>query len=117
MRRISAAVTALGALVLALGAGATSAQAGRCDAAFTESRAPSQLSVRGDTCANARRVASRVAQVAPAGCIKASNSSRQLTFRTPCVRSKYTCRSAKLQSGRSLRVTCTRGARSIRFLY
>jgi hypothetical protein len=93
-----------------------SAAAKQCQAGFTESRAPVALVVSGDTCANGRKVALRVAGAAPSGCIKAGTSGR-LSFRRPCTRLRYTCSAVSRSAGKSLRVLCSRGSRSIRFTY
>jgi hypothetical protein len=47
----------------------------------------------------------------------ASNSSRKLRFRTPCTQLRYRCRATARRSSYSLRVTCARGKRHIRFTY
>jgi hypothetical protein len=107
----TAAVTGLIAV-----AGAGGAQAANCTAPFTESRAPTALVVSGEKCGTARKVATRVAGVAPSGCIVTTKGTRAVKFRSPCVRMSYSCRAAKLKYGK-LRVTCTRGARQIRFTY
>ena len=98
-------------------AGAGGAQARSCTATFSETRAPTTLSATGETCANARKVATRVGGLAPSGCIVLTKGRRQrVKFRSPCVRLNYTCRATALKDGQ-LRVACSRGARRIRFIY
>jgi hypothetical protein len=112
MKRIFGIGVAAAAVVVLHAPGASARQ---CAAGFTESRSPSGLTVTGDTCANGRKVALRTAAVVPTGCIKTKG--RKLTFRAPCVRLGYRCTAASLLAGKSLRVTCTRGAKRIRFAY
>lgn len=107
----TAAATGLIAL-----AGAGGAQAANCTAPFTESRAPVALVATGEKCAIARKVATRVAAVAPSGCIVTSKGSRSVKLRTPCVRLGYSCRATTLKHDK-LRVTCTRATKQIRFTY
>ena len=89
----------------------------RCQAGFTESRSPAQLTVSGDTCANARHVADRAGAIAPAGCIKVLDRKGHLGFRKPCVQRRYSCAAVQFNKRRALRVTCKRGSRQIRFTY
>lgn len=118
MRRIAGIWAALAVIVALFAAtGAPGASARQCEAGFTEARAPGALDVRGDTCAHGRKVAIRVAAVAPSGCVKASGKSRKLTFRRPCVRLGYGCVATTLNGGKRLRVSCTSGAARIRFSY
>jgi hypothetical protein len=116
MRWILALTSTAGVTGLIAIAGAGGAQAASCSAPFTESRAPTALVATGEKCATARRVATRVAGVAPSGCIVTTKGSRAVKLRSPCVRLGYSCRSLKLKYGK-LRVTCTSGARQIRFTY
>ena len=103
---------------IALGAsGASGASSTRCQAGFTESRSPSQLTVSGDTCANARKVAERAGAIAPTGCIKVLDRKGRLGFRRPCVQRGYSCAAVTFNKGRALRVTCSRGSRRVRFAY
>jgi hypothetical protein len=109
------ALTAAAGLFAATAAPGASAK--QCQAGFTEARAPQALEVTGDTCAKGRKVAFAVAAAVPSGCVKASNASRKLTFRMPCRRLGYSCTAAHLSGGTALRVTCTRGAKRVRFRY
>lgn len=119
MKRISGIVVLVAALAgIAVGAsGASGASPKTCLAGFTESRGPSQLTVSGDTCANARQVSERAAAIAPAGCIKVLNRKGHLGFRKPCVQRRYSCAAVQINKRRTLRVTCKRGSRQIRFMY
>jgi hypothetical protein len=118
MKRISGVVVLVAALAgLAVGASGASGASSKCQAGFTESRSPSQLTVSGDTCANARKVAERAGAGAPVGCIKLLDRKGHLGFRKPCVQLRYTCSAVQLNKRRALRVACTRGARQIRFIY
>jgi hypothetical protein len=92
------------------------AQAAGCQTAFTETRGPSALVATGDSCANARKVSTRVSLAAPAGCVLATTNSRSAHLRKPCVRLGYTCTAVATKRD-TLRVTCTRDARRIRFTY
>jgi hypothetical protein len=118
MKRISGIVVLIAALAgLAVGASGAGAKSTKCQAGFTESRSPAQLTVLGDTCANARKVANRTGAIAPAGCIKVLDRKGHLGFRKPCLQLGYSCAAVTVNKRRSLRVTCTRGARRIRFTY
>jgi hypothetical protein len=118
MKRISGIVVLVAALAgLGVGASGANAKSAKCQAGFTESRSPAQLTVSGDTCANARKVADRAGAIAPAGCIKVLDRKGHLGFRKPCVQLGYSCAAVKVNQRRALRVTCTRGARRIRFTY
>jgi hypothetical protein len=118
MKRISGIVVLMAALAgIAVGASGASGASTKCQAGFTESRSPSQLTVSGDTCANARQVAEHAGAIAPAGCIKVLDRKGHLGFRKPCVQRRYSCTAAQLYKGRALRVTCKRGSRQIRFTY
>jgi hypothetical protein len=115
----------LGVLVVvgvagALGAGAAGASgagATSCTAGFTESRTASELTVSGDTCAMARKVAQRAVAIPPKGCLKVLDHKGHLGFRRPCAVLSYTCRAVTTNKRRALKVTCTRGSRQIRFRY
>jgi hypothetical protein len=116
--RVVAVVGALGALGAgASGAAGAGAKVKSCTAGFTEGRAPSQLTVSGDTCAKARQVAGRVVAVGSAGCLKVLDHKGHLGFRKPCVRLSYHCTAITYNKRRSLKVACTRGSRQIRFRY
>ncbi len=119
MQRISGIVVLVAALAaFAVGAsGASGASSTKCQAGFTESRSPAQLTVSGDTCANARRVAGHAGAIAPVGCIKVLDRKGHLGFRNPCVQRRYSCSAVQFNKHRALRVTCKRGSRQIRFTY
>lgn len=118
MKRISGIVVLMAALAgIVVGPSAASGASTRCQAGFTESRSASQLTVTGDTCANARRVAERAGAIAPVGCIKVLDRKGHIGFRKPCVQRGYTCTAVQVNKRRALRVTCKRGARLIRFAY
>jgi hypothetical protein len=118
MKRISGIVVLAAALGgLAAGASGASGAPSRCQAGFTESRSPAQLTVSGDTCANARLVADRAGAIAPAGCIKVLDRKGHISFRKPCVQRRYSCAAVQFNKRRALRVTCKRGSRQIRFTY
>ena len=119
MKRISGVVVLVAALAgfTAGASGASGASSKTCQSGFTESRGPSQLTVTGDTCANARQVSERAAAIAPAGCIKVLNRKGHLGFRKPCVQRRYSCSAVQINKRRTLRVTCKRGSRQIRFMY
>jgi hypothetical protein len=118
MKRISGVVVLVAALAgTAIGASGASGAASRCQAGFTESRSPAQLTVSGDTCANARQVADRAGAIAPKGCIKVLDRKGHLGFRKPCVQRRYRCAAVQVNERRALRVTCKRGSRQVRFTY
>ncbi|HEV7494028.1 hypothetical protein [Baekduia sp.] len=118
MKRISGVVVVMVALAgLAVGASGASGKSSKCQAGFTESRSPAQLTVSGDTCANARKVAERAGAKAPVGCIKLLDRKGHIGFRKPCFQLGYSCAAVQRNQRRALRVTCTRGARQIRFTY
>jgi hypothetical protein len=118
MKRISGVVVLVAALMgLAVGASGASGKSSPCQAGFTESRSAAQLTVSGDTCANAREVAERAAAKAPVGCIKLLDRKGHLGFRKPCVQLGYSCAAVTVNKRRALHVTCTRGSRRIRFTY
>jgi hypothetical protein len=118
MKRISGIVVLVAALAgLAVGAAGAGAAPARCQAGFTESRSPAQLTVSGDTCFNARQVADRAGAIAPVGCIKVLDRKGRLGFRKPCVQRRYSCTAVQFNKRRALRVTCKRGSRLIRFTY
>lgn len=119
MKRISGVVVLIAALAgIAVGAaGASGASAAKCQAGFTESRSPSRLTVSGDTCANARKVAEKAGGIAPAGCIKVLDRKGRLGFRKPCVQRSYRCTAIGTDKNRALSVTCRRGSKVIRFTY
>jgi hypothetical protein len=118
MKRISGIVVLVAALAgIAVGASAASGAPSKCVAGFTESRSPSQLTVSGDTCVNARKVADHAGAIAPAGCIKVLDRKGHLGFRKPCVQRRYSCTAVQVNKRRALRVTCKRGSRLIRFTY
>jgi hypothetical protein len=120
MKRISRVVVVIAALA-GIGVGAAGASgassSSKCEAGFTESRSPSRLTVSGDTCANARKVASKAGAIAPAGCIKVLDRKGRLGFRKPCVQRSYRCTAVGTDANRALKVTCTRGSKVIRFTY
>jgi len=104
----------------AMGAGATGASgaaAKSCTSGFTEGRSASRLTVSGDTCATARKVALRTLAIAPKGCLKVVDHKGHITFRRPCVQLSYSCSAVTTDQRRALKVTCTRGSRQIRFRY
>jgi hypothetical protein len=120
MRNVFAVVAAMGAIgVVGAGPGiASGAGSKSCQAGFTESRSATQLRVSGDTCANARKVSGQAVGIAPRGCLKVTNRTKgQVAFKKPCVQLSYTCRATTFNQRRSLKVTCTRGSRQIRFQY
>ncbi len=119
MKRISGIVVLVAALAgFAVGAsGASGASSTRCQAGFTESRSPAQLTVSGDTCFNARQVADRAGEIDPAGCIKVLDRKGHLGFRKPCLQRRYSCTAVQFNKRRALRVTCKRGSRQVRFTY
>jgi hypothetical protein len=118
MKRISGFAVLVAALAgIAAGASGASGASSKCQAGFTESRSPAQLTVSGDTCANARKVAERAGAIAPAGCIKVLDRKGRLGFRKPCVQRSYRCTAVGVAKSRALRVTCVRGSRVIRFTY
>lgn len=119
MKRISGIVVLVAALAgIAVGASvASGASSSKCVAGFTESRSPSQLTVSGDTCVNARKVADHAGAIAPAGCIKVLDRKGHIGFRKPCVQRRYSCTAVQVNQRRALRVTCKRGSRQIRFMY
>jgi hypothetical protein len=118
MKRITGIVVLVAALAgIAVGASAASGAPSRCQAGFTESRSPAQLTVSGDTCANARKVADRAGAIAPVGCIKVLDRKGHIGFRKPCVQRGYSCAAVQVNKRRALRVTCKRGPRQIRFTY
>jgi hypothetical protein len=121
MKNVVAVVAMAGALgalgASAGGAAGAATKAKSCTAGFTEGRTASQLTVSGDTCAKARAVANRVVAVGSAGCLKVLDHQGHLSFRKPCVRLSYSCKAVTYNSRRSLKVTCTRGSRQIRFRY
>jgi hypothetical protein len=118
MKRISGIVVLVAALAqIAVGASGASGASSRCQAGFTESRSPAQLTVSGDTCANARQVADRAGAIAPVGCIKVLDRKGHLGFRKPCVQRRYSCAAVQFNKRRALRVTCKRGSRQIHFTY
>jgi hypothetical protein len=118
MKWIGGVVAVVG-VVGVLGAG-TAGASGKlsCASGFTESRGASQITVSGDSCANARAVAERTVAVAPAGCVKVvSRTKGTLSFRKPCTQLSYKCTAVTTNQRRALKVTCVRGARQIRFRY
>ncbi|MCW2993802.1 MAG: hypothetical protein JWQ18_1297 [Conexibacter sp.] len=121
MKRISGMVVMVLALAgLALGvAGASGAsRTKQCAASFTESRSAAQLTVSGDTCANARHVADKAGAVAPLGCIKlVDKKTGRLGFRKPCAQAGYRCTAVGVRKSLTLHVTCTRPGRVVRFTY
>jgi hypothetical protein len=120
MKQISGLVVMVLALAgLALGAaGASGASAKKCATGFSESRSAAQLTVSGDTCANARHVADKAGAVAPLGCIKITNKKTgRLGFRKPCVQAGYRCTAGGVRKNLTLHVTCTRPGRVVRFTY
>jgi hypothetical protein len=118
MKRISGIVVTIAAVAgMTFGAAGASGASTRCQAGFTESRSPAQLTVSGDTCANARKVADRAGAIAPNGCIKVLDRKGHLGFRKPCVQRGYSCTATKVNQRRGLRVTCRRGSKQIRFTY
>ena len=118
MKRISGIVVLTAALAgFAVGAGGASGASTRCQAGFTESRSAAQLTVLGDTCANARQVADRAGAIAPTGCIKVLDRKGHLGFRKPCMQRRYSCTAVPFNKRRALRVTCKRDARQVRFTY
>ena len=96
----------------AAGAGATS-----CTSGFTEARTASQLSVSGTSCATGRKVAERAVGIVPRGCVKVLDRKGHIGFRRPCVQLSYKCTAVSTNQRRALKVTCKRGARTIRFHY
>jgi hypothetical protein len=118
MKRISGIVVLVAALagIVASASGASDASS-KCQAGFTESRSPAQLTVLGDTCANARLVAARAGAIAPAGCIKVLDRKGHLGFRKPCMQRRYSCTAVQFNKRRALRVICRRDARQVRFTY
>ncbi|HWH94313.1 MAG TPA: hypothetical protein VNT03_10670 [Baekduia sp.] len=117
MKRIGMIAAVLG-VVGAMSAGTAGASGSKpCTAGFTESRSASQLTVSGDTCANARKVARRVLAIVPTGCLKILDHQGRVGFRKPCVKLSYTCTAVSVDSRRALKVSCTRGSRQIRFRY
>lgn len=118
MKRISGVVVLVAALAgIAVGAAGASGASSKCQAGFTESRSPSRLTVSGDTCANARKVAEKAGGIAPQGCIKVLDRKGRLGFRKPCVQRNYRCTAVGVDKSRALHVTCRRGSRVIRFSY
>jgi hypothetical protein len=118
MKRISGVVVLVAALAgIAVGASGASGASTKCQAGFTESRSAAQLTVSGDTCANARKVAERAGAKAPIGCVKLLDRKGHIGFRKPCVQRRYSCTAVQTNKRRALRVTCTRGSRQIRFTY
>jgi len=118
MKRISGIVVLVAALAgIAVGATSASGASSKCQTGFTESRGPAGLTVSGDTCANARHVAERVGAIGSAGCIKVLDRNGHIGFRKPCVQRRYRCTAVQFNKRRSLRVTCKRDVRQIRFTY
>jgi hypothetical protein len=116
--RVVAVVGVAGALGAGpSGASGAGAKAKSCTSRFNEGRTASQLTVSGDTCAKARAVAQRVVAVGSAGCLRVLDHNGHLGFRKPCVRLSYSCTAVSYNSRRSLKVTCRRGSRQIRFRY
>jgi hypothetical protein len=114
---VLAITSALGVPAVVAG-GASGAGAKSCQSGFTESRSATNLTVSGDTCGNARRVAERTVGIAPTGCVKVTSRKKgTITFKRPCVRYSYRCRATSFNNRRSLKVTCTSGSRQIRFRY
>jgi hypothetical protein len=118
MKRISGIVVLIAALAgIAVGASGASGASSNCQMGFTESRGPSGLTVSGDTCTNARHVAQRAGATGSSGCIKLLDRDGHIAFRKPCVQRRYRCTAVQFNKRRSLRVTCKRDARQIRFNY
>ena len=122
MKRVLGILAVVG-VAGAMGAGATGASgasgagAKSCTSGFTEGRSASRLTVSGDTCAAARKVALRTLAIAPKGCLKVVDHKGHITFRRPCVQLSYSCSAVTTDHRRALKVTCTRGSRQIRFRY
>lgn len=94
---------------------ASAASAKTCKDIIGEGSSPFQITARGTSCTVARRLAGRVSKVREApfkGCTYISG--RKLRITSPCVRSGYRCRTVS-RSGDTIRISCNRGSRNVRF--
>lgn len=98
-------------------AGAAGAGSKSCTGGFTEGKGAWGITVRGDTCATARKVAEHTVGRAPAGCLKVLDRKGRIGFKKPCVQFSYTCTATSTNQRRGLKVACTRGSRTIKFRY
>lgn len=113
----------LAVVALALGAAVPSAagaaSAKSCTDVLDEGVTPREITTRGTSCATAKRLATRVSKVTVSpfnGCVRVSRTDPTIRLKNPCRKSGYSCRViARDKSANSIRVSCRRGARNVRW--
>jgi hypothetical protein len=77
---------------------------------------PTGITVQGDTCRAARKLANKVMKVDQApwnGCV--ATTGLQIRLTSPCVRYRYRCRVIKRLEHDAVRISCRRGQRVVKW--